>query len=56
MMTVNEIHYNPAKSTYLSVVCLVLKNPHMQTMLLGDIHTISRGKWYIIVSNKSFSI
>jgi hypothetical protein len=28
MITLNEIHYNPAKSTFLSVVCLALKSFH----------------------------
>ena len=34
MMTLNEIHYNLATSTFLKVVCLVLKSPHTQNMLL----------------------
>jgi hypothetical protein len=34
MMTLNEIHYNPAAATNLSVVCLVLKSPYTQNMLL----------------------
>jgi hypothetical protein len=42
IMTLNEIHYNPATSTYLSVVCLVLKNPHTQNMLL---HIESTGRY-----------
>jgi hypothetical protein len=33
-MTFNEIHYNPATSTYLSVVCLALKSRHTQNMLM----------------------
>jgi hypothetical protein len=32
MMTMNDIHYNPATTTYLSVVCFVLKSPHTQNM------------------------
>jgi hypothetical protein len=34
MMTLNESHYNPAASTSWSVVCLVLKSPQTQNMLL----------------------
>jgi hypothetical protein len=34
MMILNEIHYNLATSTYLQVICLVLKSPHTQNMLL----------------------
>jgi hypothetical protein len=34
----NEIDYNPATSTYLSVVYLVLKSPNTQTMLLHVIN------------------
>jgi hypothetical protein len=34
MMTLNEIRYNPARSTVLSVVCLPLKSSHTQNMLL----------------------
>jgi hypothetical protein len=33
-MALNENHCNPATSTYLSEVCLVLKSPHTQNMLL----------------------
>jgi hypothetical protein len=33
-MTVNEILYNPATSTFLSVVHLALKRPHTQKLLL----------------------
>jgi hypothetical protein len=36
MMTLNEIHYNPATSIFLYVVCLVLKSPHTQNMLLRN--------------------
>jgi hypothetical protein len=34
MMVLNEINHNIATSTYLKVVCLVLKSPHTQNMLL----------------------
>jgi hypothetical protein len=34
MMILNEIHYNPAPSTFLTVVALALKSSHMQNMLL----------------------
>jgi hypothetical protein len=34
MMTLNEIHCNPATSTFLSVVCLVLKSLHTRNSLL----------------------
>ena len=36
MMTLNEIRYNPATSTFLlvHVICLALKNPHTHSMLL----------------------
>ena len=34
MIILNEIHHNFATSTYLQVVCLVLKSPHTQNMLL----------------------
>jgi hypothetical protein len=34
MMTSNDIRYNPATSTFLSVVCLAFKSSHMQNMLL----------------------
>ena len=34
MMTLNDIHYNLAASTYVYVACLVLKRPHTQNMLL----------------------
>jgi hypothetical protein len=33
-MTANEIHYNLATSTYLSIVCLVWKSPYTQNMPL----------------------
>ena len=34
MMTLNEIRYNPAASTFLLVVGLALKSPHTHSMLL----------------------
>jgi hypothetical protein len=34
IMTLNKIHYNPATLTFLSLVCLDLKSPHTQNMLL----------------------
>ena len=34
MMTLNEIRYNPAASTFLLVVRLALKSPHTHSMLL----------------------
>jgi hypothetical protein len=34
MMTLNEIHYNPATSTFLSVLGLAFKSSHNQNMLL----------------------
>jgi hypothetical protein len=34
MMTLNEIHYNPPTSTFLSVVCLAMKSSHTQNTLL----------------------
>ena len=34
MMTLNEIRYNPATSTFWLVVGLALKSPHMHSMLL----------------------
>jgi hypothetical protein len=34
MVTLNEIYYNPATSTFLSVVGLALKCSHTQNMLL----------------------
>ena len=33
-MTLNEIRYNPAASTFLLVVGLALKSPYMHGMLL----------------------
>ena len=34
MMTLNEIRYNPAASTFLLVVGLALKSPHTHSMFL----------------------
>jgi hypothetical protein len=34
MMTLNEIRFNPATSTFLSVVGVALKSFHTQNMLL----------------------
>ena len=34
MMTLNEIRYNPAASTFLLEVGLALKSPHTHSMLL----------------------
>ena len=34
MMTLSEIHYNPATSTFWLVVGLALKSPHTHDMLL----------------------
>ena len=53
VMTLNEIRYNPAASTFLLVVDLALKSPHTHSMLLRIestgiyTHTISRRQWYI---------
>jgi hypothetical protein len=34
-MTLNEIHYKTATSTFLSAVCFALKSSHMQNMFLS---------------------
>jgi hypothetical protein len=53
MMILNEILYNPATSTYLSVAFIVLKSPHTQHMLLGS--SSSQAKCPILASLADFT-
>jgi hypothetical protein len=53
IVTLNEIRYNPATSTFLLLVDFALKSSHVQLIYMGTaiIALILRGKCFIEVQN-----